>query len=152
MCPYITVTLAPILLACSAIAFPILPELKFVITRIGSICSIVLPIVTKMFLSDNEDILLMLDSLNLSNTDFRTCSGWASLAFPSMITGSKNSTPRSFNLYIFSLINGFSYIDLCIAGAIIIGILDPRATLKTEVTGVSSIPLLIFPNVLAVHG
>jgi hypothetical protein len=47
---------------------------------------------------------------------------------------------------------GFEYIDLCIAGAMIIGSLDPRATLKTEVTDVSSIPFAIFPIVFAVQG
>ena len=48
--PQTIVTIAPIFFASLAIAFPILPELKLVIMRIGSICSIVLPAVTNIFL------------------------------------------------------------------------------------------------------
>ncbi len=60
--------------------------------------------------------------------------------------------PSSLRLLMFLLMMAFEYIDLCIAGAITIGIFDPRATLKIEVTGVSSIPLAIFPMVFAVQG
>src|ERR1041384_3858672 len=60
--PHNIVTFASILLASSAIAFPILPELKFVITRIGSMYSIVLPAVTKTFLSSNIETLSFRDS------------------------------------------------------------------------------------------
>ncbi len=50
------------------------------------------------------------------------------------------------------MIMTFSYIASCIAGAITIGIPDPKATLNTVVTVLSSIPFANFPKVLAVQG
>src|SRR4029078_11338590 len=79
-CPYIMVTFVPIFLASSAIAFPIFPELRFVITRIGSIYSIVLPTVTRTFLPVSNEDLLFVYLLNLVRINFKTCSGEISLA------------------------------------------------------------------------
>ena len=46
----------------------------------------------------------------------------------------------------------WSYIDICIAGTIRIGIFDPIAVVAKVVTVVSSMPCAIFEIVLAVHG
>ena len=42
--------------------------------------------------------------------------------------------------------------DSCIASAITIGIPEPNPTVRTVLTGVSSIPLANLPRVLAVPG
>jgi hypothetical protein len=77
-------------MASSAIRFPILPELRLVITRIGSIYSIVPPAVTKIFFSKKKDLV---ELVNLVITDCNICSGETTFAFPSVIVGCKKSTP-----------------------------------------------------------
>jgi hypothetical protein len=111
--------------------------------------SIVEPAVTNTF---TLDFILTLLFPILLITNCTTRSAEITFALSSDIDGSSIDTPNDFNFWIFSVMMIFSYIASCIAGAITIGILDPKPTLNTVVTGLSSIPFANFPKVLAVHG
>jgi len=81
------VTLAPAATNSEAKSTPVLPVLRFVTTRTGSIYSTVGPAVIKiLFLCNIEEYP------NFFKTNSKTSSGSAALAFPSIITGETKST------------------------------------------------------------
>ena len=108
--------------------------------------SAVLPAVIRILFPANFLLLCPIDCLE--HTEEVHCAA-ISLAFPCSIRGSRNSTPFALSLLIFSCMILLEYIASCIAGQITIGIPDPSATVRTEVTTVSSIPLAEFSKCIS---
>ena len=84
--PYTRVTLAPAETNSEAKNTPVLPVLRFVITRTGSMYSIVGPAVIRILFLCRVD-----EYPNFFNTNSKTSSGSAALAFPSIMFGATKS-------------------------------------------------------------
>ncbi len=152
--PYTITTSAPADRNSDASRTPVLPELRFVIIRTGSICSAVGPAVRSMRIPLSGDGCPPPPppGPNFSITWPATCSGSDTFALPSIICGPTNSTPFSLRNCMLRSTAGFPYIDSCMAGHTTIGMPEPNATVSTADTGVSSIPFASLPRVLAVAG
>lgn len=145
--PYTRVTVAPLSSAFCAMAIPIFPELGFVIYLNASRYALVGPAVISMCLPARS-----WGRVSLSITDWTISVVPGIFALPSSNLGKSTLMPICWSLVMFSLTIWCLYIDACIAGAMITGMLAPIPVVSVVVTGVSSIPDATFPMVFAVDG
>ncbi len=115
--PVTKVTSAPIACAVFAMAYPILPELRLVMARTGSIASSVGPAVmrTRFFWSNLGCWLAHSMSINASGSDMRPSPVSPHACSP--VSGPRIAIPSCCNCRILRCVEGFSHICLFMAGA-----------------------------------